>query len=141
MLEDTTRDKMIAVITGVGISLTPIEFRPELAAGILKVAILVVISLLLTGKSMTRYFLLVPPSLIGGIFGCFKLPLHYIMGSTMIIQDRIFAYVLILGLLAAWLLGMLTLMALAFSIVKRIRLSKPLPKLCFNVIIASGLAC
>ena len=55
MLEDTTRDKMIAVITGVGISLTPIEFRPELAAGILKVAILVIISQLLTRKSKTWY--------------------------------------------------------------------------------------
>ena len=38
---------IIAVIIGVGISLTPLEFRPQIAASILKVVLLVIISQLL----------------------------------------------------------------------------------------------
>ncbi|KAG2581527.1 hypothetical protein PVAP13_6KG171800 [Panicum virgatum] len=144
VLAENVVGKTFAVITGVALSLTPIEFRPELVAGILKVAILVIISQLLTQKSKTWYakailVLLVAASVIGGIVGSFKLSLRYIMISKK--NPMVPYYLKISVLLTAWQLGTFILMVLAIAIVLCIPLRGTLPKLCFKVIIASGLAC
>ena len=69
---------VIAVIIGVGISLTPLEFHPQIAASILKVILLVVISQLLARLRQGWFayitlFLLLAAAVCGGSYGYFKI--------------------------------------------------------------------
>lgn len=81
MLELSGGQKIFTMITGVAISFTPFESLPEIVAGILKVAFLVIISQLLIRESrrnLAGFVLCVlgAAAVIGGIIGAPELIIH-----------------------------------------------------------------
>ncbi|KAG2576635.1 hypothetical protein PVAP13_6NG036183 [Panicum virgatum] len=118
---------VIAVIIGVGISLTPLEFHPQIAASILKVILLVVISQLLA-------------RLRQGWFA--YITLFLLLAAAIAKRSHVVSNLKFTGLLLAWVFGTFLLAVVAAWIMSRIPfMRKPVPLLCFRVAIASGLAC
>ncbi|KAG2581488.1 hypothetical protein PVAP13_6KG036900 [Panicum virgatum] len=136
---------IIAVIIGVGISLTPLEFRPQIAASILKVALLVIISQLLARLRQGWFgyitlFLFLAAAVCGSFYGLYKISPHKIAKSSNV--NDVVSNLKVMGLGLAWIYGTILLAVVAASIMSRIPfMRKPVPLLCFKVTIASGLAC
>ncbi|CAL5010024.1 unnamed protein product [Urochloa decumbens] len=145
MLRVSGDGKLIVVVAGVGIGLTPIEFRPAIVAGILKLAVLVLIVRVLLTRQPRGWlanvvlFDSVAASTTGGTVGAFKLGLHYIHRPN---ANPIVSYLKVVGILTAWQFGTVLLVWMTVSVWSRIPfMRKVVPNLCLKVVIASGFAC
>ncbi|RLN05355.1 hypothetical protein C2845_PM13G02910 [Panicum miliaceum] len=130
-----------AMFMGVGISFTPIETRSEIVGSTLKMALLVIFSQLQNRSKAGQFVLLLfaEVAFLGGMVGAGKLVVSYIKRSK---ANPIVSFLKIWSLEGAWVLGTSLAVLLATSIMSHITfMRKPVPLLCFKVIIAAGLAC
>ncbi|CAL4996536.1 unnamed protein product [Urochloa decumbens] len=135
---------LIAVIIGIGVSLAPLEFHPQIAAGILKVALLVIISQLLA-RLRQGWFATVALFLLFGAACC--VTVIYVMFK--LVPDNTgnwskdeLHYLKLGGLFFGSTYGSAILALLIALRMPRLKfMRKPVPLLCFKVIIALGLAC
>ncbi|CAL5008586.1 unnamed protein product [Urochloa decumbens] len=133
---------LIAVVIGVGFSFAPLEFHPQIAAGILKVALLFIISQLLARlrqswfATITLLLLFAAACCIAFIYVVFKIVPENTSGHW---SKAELNYLKLMGLFFASINGS-AILALLIAI-RMPRMRKPVPLLCFKVIIAFGLAC
>ncbi|CAO2164434.1 unnamed protein product [Urochloa humidicola] len=143
-----TPGKIIAVVIAVGIAVTPLEFRHVIVEGILKVALLVTISLLLTRVRRgwfagTVLCLLLTLAVIGTLYAYVKVAIidNIKRNGWGFHRKAILRGLRLSGLIAAWIIGTYLAALLGIFIREMAQsLKKPLLVI-FQVVIGSGLAC
>jgi len=142
MLVGQTSGKLSVVFIGVSVALVP-EFRPEIASSILKVAFLLIISLLLTrlhrGSFVhTVLFLMGIACVSGAMYGYVETAPQ----RSKTTKHDTLASLRATGLAFAWLFGTMLLTVLACRIMSCLpSMRNPIPLLRFKIFIASALAC